>query len=99
MKTYTSSIFGIMRKAVALSIAATLLSTMLAFGAGAQQRNSQKTLAASLSQDQRILHVLNRLGFGARPGDIERVKAMGLDNYINQQLNPGSINDSVVEAK
>jgi uncharacterized protein (DUF1800 family) len=50
-------------------------------------------------EDQRILHVLNRLGFGARPGDVERVKAMGLDNYLEQQLNPGKINDTVVEAK
>ena len=52
-----------------------------------------------LNEDQRILHVLNRLGFGARPGDVERVKAMGLDNYINQQLNPEKINDAVADAK
>ena len=52
-----------------------------------------------LTEDQRILHVLNRLGFGARPGDVERVKAMGLDNYINQQLSPEKISDSVAENK
>src|ERR1043166_7526477 len=52
-----------------------------------------------LTEDQRILHVLNRLGFGARPGDVERVKAMGLDNYINQQLSPDKISDSVAENK
>lgn len=51
----------------------------------------------ALTEDQRILHVLNRLGFGARPGDVERVKAMGLDNYINQQLNPQKIGDSAAE--
>src|SRR6185436_14684375 len=52
-----------------------------------------------LKEDQRILHVLNRLGYGARPGEVERVKAMGLDNYIKQQLNPQQIDDSSVEAK
>src|SRR5689334_5514078 len=52
-----------------------------------------------LSDDQRIIHVLNRLGFGARPGDVERVKAMGLENYINQQLNPEKIIDTVAENK
>src|ERR1043166_829071 len=52
-----------------------------------------------LTEDQRILHVLNRLGFGARPGDVERVKAMGLDNYINQLLSPEKISDSVAENK
>ena len=53
----------------------------------------------ALNQEQRIIHVLNRLGFGARPGDVERVKAMGLENYINQQLNPEKIADTVAENK
>jgi uncharacterized protein (DUF1800 family) len=64
---------------------------------------SMKTAAgkstAKLTQDQRILHVLNRLGFGARPGDVERVKAMGVDKYIEQQLSPEKINDAASEAK
>src|ERR1051325_11066934 len=53
----------------------------------------------SLTEDQRVLHVLNRLGFGARPGDVERVKSMGVDNYINQQLNPEKISDATAENK
>ena len=53
----------------------------------------------ALTEDQRILHVLNRLGFGARPGDIARVKAMGVENYINQQLTPEKISDEVAESK
>ena len=60
-------------------------------------RSAQKRSA--LTEEQRIVHVLNRLGFGARPGDVERVKAMGLENYINQQLNPEKITDSVAENK
>jgi uncharacterized protein (DUF1800 family) len=52
-----------------------------------------------VSEEQRILHVLNRLGFGARPGDVARVTAIGIDNYINQQLNPESINEDVVHSK
>ncbi|HEX6188161.1 MAG TPA: DUF1800 domain-containing protein [Pyrinomonadaceae bacterium] len=55
--------------------------------------------ASKLSEDRRIVHVLNRLGFGARPGDVERVKAIGLDKYIEQQLNPDMIDDSATEAK
>jgi uncharacterized protein (DUF1800 family) len=34
------------------------------------------------------VHVLNRLGFGPRPGDVEHVMSMGLDRYILQQLDP-----------
>ncbi|MBC8140810.1 MAG: DUF1800 domain-containing protein [Armatimonadetes bacterium] len=41
-----------------------------------------------LTEEQRIVHVLNRVGFGARPGDVERIKAMGLSKYLEGQLNP-----------
>lgn len=33
-------------------------------------------------------HILNRLAYGPRPGDIDRVAAMGVDAYIEQQLDP-----------
>ena len=54
---------------------------------------------SKLSDRQRALHALIRLGFGARPGDVARVKAMGLNKYIEQQLNPFSISDTLAEAK
>jgi len=61
---------------------------------------AQKSIKTrALSQEQRIIHVLNRLGFGARPGDVERVKALGLEHYINQQLDPEKIADTVAENK
>jgi uncharacterized protein (DUF1800 family) len=37
------------------------------------------------------LHLLNRMAFGPRPGDIERVMKMGIDGYIDQQLHPETI--------
>ncbi len=55
--------------------------------------------AKALTEDQKILHVLNRLGFGARPGDLEKVKALGIQKYIDQQLNASSIVDTTAEAK
>lgn len=42
----------------------------------------------------KIVHVLNRLSLGIRPGDIPKVEAMGIDRYIQQQLNPASIPES-----
>ena len=91
------------RTAAILAIVA-LLGSTLAAGISAQNMSqamkaSDSKKSAKLTQDQRILHVLNRLGFGARPGDLERVKAMGLENYIAQQLSPDKINDSASEAK
>src|SRR5579859_55721 len=52
-----------------------------------------------LSADEAILHALNRLAYGPRPGDIERVRQMGLAKWIDQQLNPNSIDDKSVEAR
>src|SRR5690242_1389907 len=52
-----------------------------------------------LTADEAILHALNRLAYGPRPGDIERVKQMGLAKWIEQQLNPNSIDDKAVEAR
>ncbi len=51
-----------------------------------------------LSTDQVVIHVLNRLAFGPRAGDVERVKKMGVKQYIEQQLNPESIPDANVQA-
>jgi uncharacterized protein (DUF1800 family) len=43
--------------------------------------------------DQQVRHALNRLTFGARPGDYERVRVMGVDAWIAQQLQPARIAD------
>jgi uncharacterized protein (DUF1800 family) len=43
------------------------------------------------------VHVLNRLGFGPRPGDVERIRALGLTSYLDAQLHPERIADDAVE--
>ncbi|MGH7418811.1 MAG: DUF1800 family protein, partial [Candidatus Rokuibacteriota bacterium] len=53
--------------------------------------------ASALTPDQQILHALNRLGYGPRPGDVERVRSMGLAAYIGRQLSPRSIEDPAIE--
>jgi uncharacterized protein (DUF1800 family) len=50
--------------------------------------------SAATSPDSKILHILNRLSFGPKPGDIERVREMGVDSYIEAQLSPKSIPES-----
>jgi uncharacterized protein (DUF1800 family) len=52
-----------------------------------------------LTEDEAVLHALNRLAYGPRPGDLERVKQMGLEKWIDQQLHPERIDDSAVEAR
>jgi len=52
-----------------------------------------------LSDDEAILLALDRLGFGPRPGDLERIKELGLQKWVDQQLHPELIDDSATEAK
>src|SRR6266851_10138550 len=65
--------------------------------AQASQRAAKKQ--TTMTADQKIAHVLSRLTFGARPGDFGRVKAMGIEAFINQQLDPDSLDDSALMAK
>ncbi|HEY3024764.1 MAG TPA: DUF1800 domain-containing protein, partial [Pyrinomonadaceae bacterium] len=87
---------SLVRRGAAILSILTLLTGTFAVGVSAQRT---KVSANKLSEEQRILHVLNRLGYGARPGDVERVKALGIEKYIAQQLEPGKIDDAVAEAK
>jgi uncharacterized protein (DUF1800 family) len=54
---------------------------------------------AKLTEHQRALHALNRLGFGPRPGDVDRVAKLGVDRWIDQQLHPERIADDAVAAR
>jgi uncharacterized protein (DUF1800 family) len=51
------------------------------------------------TSDQAITHVLNRLGYGPRPGDVEKVRAVGLERYIEQQLQPDRLPDLGMAAR
>jgi uncharacterized protein (DUF1800 family) len=79
------------------SVGAILVAAMIAPGFVLRAESGCNPKA--LTDDQKISHVLNRLGFGARPGDVEKVKAIGVQKYIEQQLNPAAIDDSVAESK
>src|SRR6266566_947750 len=54
---------------------------------------------AESRDDKSIVHALNRLGFGPRPGDLEKVREMGLQRYIDQQFHPEKIDDSSVDSR
>ena len=47
-----------------------------------------------ITADQQVRHVLNRLAFGARPGDVAHVRAVGVDRWIAEQLGPTRRPDS-----
>jgi uncharacterized protein (DUF1800 family) len=53
----------------------------------------------NVEDDSLIVHALNRLGYGPRPGDVERVRGMGLDRWVDQQLHPERIDDRLAQQK
>ncbi len=62
--------------------------------------HAKKTTAARpLTEEERATHALNRLTFGPKPGDLERVQAIGVKKWIEMQLNPEQIDDSLLDAR
>jgi uncharacterized protein (DUF1800 family) len=53
--------------------------------------NAASAADAASAPDVQALHVLNRLAYGPRPGDVERVAQMGVQRWIDQQLHPETI--------
>src|SRR5438067_7993980 len=98
-RTYLNQKPALRKITAVCTIIAIAATTFAAVISAQSMRTAASKSATRLSEDQRILHVLNRLGFGARPGDVERVKVMGVDKYIEQQLSPDKIDDAASEAK
>jgi len=48
--------------------------------------------------DQQVAHALSRLTFGARPGDVQAVRQMGVDGWIDEQLHPERLDDAKADA-
>jgi uncharacterized protein (DUF1800 family) len=63
---------------------------------GKKKTDSDST---ALNERQRALHALNRLTFGPRPGDVDKVLAMGVEQWMEQQLAPDKINDGLADGK
>ena len=52
-----------------------------------------------LTEDEAMMHAMNRLAYGPRPGDVERIRQMGLDKWVEQQLHPESIDDRALDQR
>ena len=55
--------------------------------------------ARPATDDATIVHVLNRLTWGPRPGDLDAVRAMGLERWLDRQLHPDRIDDGAAEKR
>ena len=80
------------RRFLPLALATALLAVAPALDA--------QTDSTALPDDEAaIRHALNRLTFGPRPADVERVRTLGLERYVDQQLDPDRVSDAAVDAR
>ncbi|WP_263374629.1 DUF1800 domain-containing protein [Granulicella aggregans] len=97
------SLHAIGSKAYSL-IAGLLIPLLIAPNGSYGQSSATAPLAkpakvAQLSSDEKLLLVLNRFTYGPRPGDMEKLRAMGLQAWFNRQLAPQTIDDSDLDRR
>ena len=76
-----------------------LLAFSIVLAVSAAPQKTGGDFATPLSSNQKINHALNRLTFGQRPGDFERVEKMGIEAWIGQQLHPDDLAENPVLAQ
>ena len=81
-----------------------LVSAAMLFAGDKKSKSKHSDSAAApavvqMEDDKRIIHALNRFTFGIRPGDVDRVRAEGLDKWFDEQLHPEKIDDSATESR
>jgi uncharacterized protein (DUF1800 family) len=78
--------------AAATLLVATAVVTHFAFA-------RKKSLPTQMDPQKQAVHALNRLTFGPRSGDVQRVMQIGIDKWIDLQLRPEKIDDSALDAR
>ena len=91
------------QKALAALIAGMLAgaTVVLTTTSGVSATTASRTVIedSPLSDQQKAVHLLNRLAYGPRPSDVERVKSIGFGSFIEQQLNPRKISDPQLQQR
>lgn len=85
-----------MRQALASLAAASLFFAPIVCFSSPNASTSASVIAGNITQEadsehSKTFHVLQRLSFGPCPGDIKKVQSLGIENYIQQQLNPSNL--------
>ena len=92
------------RAMIGLATATLSLAACVNHGMSSSERSLSRLPSAAQvasreqTADQQAHHVLNRLAFGARPGDAAAVRAMGVDVWIARQLEPEHISDAPTDS-
>ncbi|MBV8207473.1 MAG: DUF1800 domain-containing protein [Acidobacteria bacterium] len=82
-----------------ITFAVLLISTTAVIAGEKQKARNSHSGIPQMEQGRRAVHALNRFTFGPRPGEAERVEAMGVDRWFEQQLHPEKIDDHALDAR
>ena len=89
---------GTMRAALACALCVVMIDQPLLAAASVVKHGPSAGVQPMKGED-RMLHALNRLTWGPRPGDVAAVQAMGLSTWFEMQLNPAKIDDTALEGR
>ena len=56
-------------------------------------------MSTRLTEEQKVIHFLNRTSFGPTREEVGKVNRLGVRAYLEEQLRPAEISDSLVEEK
>lgn len=56
-------------------------------------------MSIRLTDEQKVIHFLNRTSFGPTREEVQRVNRLGIHAYLEEQLHPERISDTLVEEK
>jgi uncharacterized protein (DUF1800 family) len=101
MPSSSCSLAGLFSRALAGCLILSLVqdpATLLA-AASPGWHSKRAPAVQPLTEEERATQALNRLTFGPRPGDLERIQAIGVKKWVEMQLNPEQIDDSLLEAR
>ena len=90
---------NLLHRQIALLVGVSTLGLGISVQFAIANKYKRESATTQMDEQERALHALNRLAFGPRPGDVERVGAMGADKWIDQQLHPDMIDDHALDAR
>jgi len=90
---------NLLHRQIALLVGVSTLGLGISIQFAIANKYKRESATTQMDEQKRALHALNRLAFGPRPGDVERVGAMGVDEWIDQQLHPDMIDDHALDAR
>src|ERR1700689_5857513 len=99
MPSSSRSIAKLFPRALAGCLILSLVPATLLATASPSWHSKRAPAVQPLTEEERAAQALNRLTFGPRPGDLERIQAIGIKKWVELQLNPEQVDDSLLEAR